>query len=290
MRPIALALLFALAACAVPARRAAVPPSQRRIVALMPSFVSDLISIGALRQIVGISSGNEDVAAVRDVPLVADYAGVDVERLVALRPDVVVAIPAQTRFLLPLRRLRIDVEALPDETYADIFTDLRRLGELSGHERAAASEIARLQRTTALLHAHAPHMSRPPSVFVVLGTQPIWTAGADSYIGTLITLAGGRDAAGDLPLDYDEYSAEALLRAQPDAIVSDPSTQLASVLGREPWRSLRAVQRGRVYIVPNASILERPGPQYVRGLAWLIGVLAEATLPAPADASPRTTP
>jgi ABC-type Fe3+-hydroxamate transport system substrate-binding protein len=284
VRRIAIVLLFALAGCAAPGYRTAVPPSQRRIVALMPSFVSDLISIGARRQIVGISSGNERVAAVRDVPIVADYESVDVERLVALRPDVVAAIPAQMRFLLPLRRLHVDVELLPDETYADIFTDLRRLGELSGRERAADAEIARLQRATAALRARAPHFARPPSVFVVIGTQPIWTAGAGSYIATLLALAGGRDAAGHLPIAYGEYSAEALLRAQPDAIVSDPSTQLASVLGREPWRSLRAVQRGHIYIVPNASLLERPGPQYVRGFAWLIATLRRLS-PQSAEAS-----
>jgi vitamin B12 transport system substrate-binding protein len=248
-------------------------PAQRRIVALIPSFVEDLIAVGALHQIVGVSSGTEDIARVRDVPRVASFSSVDVERIVALQPDVVVAIPAQMRFLLPLRHLHVDVEQLPDDSYADIFTDLVRLGELSGHERAALREIARLRRTTARLRAQEHRFSHPPSIFVVLGTQPIWTAGSNSYIGTLIALAGGRDAAGDLSGNYGEYSAEALLRAQPDAIVSDPSTQLSGVLGREPWRSLRAVQLHHVYIIDDASLLERPGPRYVQGLAWLIGTL-----------------
>jgi ABC-type Fe3+-hydroxamate transport system substrate-binding protein len=269
----ALALLLALAACSqTPWHR--VPPERRRIVALMPSFVEDLVAIGAKRQIVGIAAGT-GLAVVRDVPRVADFASVDLERVVAVHPDVVVAIPAQLRLLEPLRKAGIRIVLLPDDSYASIFADLARLGALSGHEAAAAREIARLRARTARLRATEAHFAAPPSVFVVLGAQPIWTVGRDSYIGTLIALAGGRDAASRLGAAYGEYSAEALLEAQPDAIVTDPTTQLPSVLQREPWRSLRAVRDGRVFVIPDASLLERPGPRYVDGLAWLIARLHE---------------
>lgn len=236
----------------------------------MPSFVEDIVAIGASQQIVGVPTATGDIPTVRRVARVADFASVDAERIVALRPDVVVAIPAQMRFLVPLQGAGIDVEQLPDDAYADIFFDLRRLGAITGHERAAAAEIVGLERTTARLRAQARHFAYRPSVFVVLGTQPIWTVGNDSYIATLIAIAGGRNAASDLGSAYGEYSAEALLRAQPDAIVTDPSTQIRAVLGHEPWRSLRAVRLHRVFVITDASLIERPGPRYVEGLAWLV--------------------
>ncbi len=269
MRRCALLLLAALAACsASPSLRAL--PQRPRIVALMPSFVEDLVGIGAAKQIVGVSTATDDIAAVRSVPRVADFASVDAERIVALHPDLVVAIPAQMRFLVPLQSAGIDIETLPDETYADVFSNLQRLGVLSGHGVAAAQLVKSLRAQTARLEASEVHWQRPPSVFVVIGTQPIWTVGNSSYIATLLRLAGARNAAGALRSAYGEYSAEALLRAQPDAIVTDPSTQLASALGREPWRSLRAVRLGYVFVIKNAALLERPGPRYVEGLAWLI--------------------
>ena len=239
----------------------------------MPVFVDDLVAIGATRQIVAVSTGTDDIPEVRNVPRVADYASVNAERIVALHPDVVVAIPAQMRFLVLLQRAGIDIEQLPDAHYNDIFSNLRKLGEIAGREQAASAEIASLQRQTARLRANVSHSSRVPSVFVVLGVQPIWTVGSDSYIATLIALAGGQNAAQLGSSDYGEYSAEALLRGQPDAIVTDPSTQLQSVLDKEPWRSLRAVQLHRVFVIPDASLLERPGPRYVKGLAWLIARL-----------------
>lgn len=270
----ALALLLALAACAPQAPRTSVPPAQRRIVALMPSFVEDLVRVGATKQIVGVSTATDDIPAVRDVPRVADFASVDAERIVTLRPDVVVAIPAQVRLLAPLQQAGIRIVALDDDSYASIFTDLARLGQLSGHEDAARRTIASLRAQTARVRAEVPRNGRRPSVFVVLGVQPIWTAGASSYIGTLLALAGARDAATGVG-NYGEYSAEALLHAQPDALVTDPSTQLAAALGREPWRSLAAVRRHRVFVIPNAALLERPGPRYVQGLTWLVEELGQ---------------
>ncbi len=271
----ALAFLLSLAACA-PLQHRTVAPQQRRIVALMPSFVEDLVAIGAAGQIVGVAAGT-GVPAVRGVERVADYASVDVERIAALHPDVIVAIPAQMRFLSPLVHAGFDVRTLPDDSYASIFIDLARLGAITGREHRAALEIARLRLATERLRATETHFRTPPSVFIVIGAQPIWTVGSGSYIARLVSLAGGRDAATRLGGAYGEYSAEALLQEQPDVIVSDPSTQLTTVLGREPWRSLRAVQRRRVFIIRDASLLERPGPRYVEGLAWLIACLRAAS-------------
>jgi len=120
-----------------------------------------------------------------------------------------------------------------------------------------------------VLTARVQRFARHPSLFVVLGVSPIWTAGSDSYISKLIELAGGLNAAGDLHAAYGQYSTEALLRDQPDLLVVDPATRLDSITDREPWRSLRAVQRHQVYSV-NPDILERPGARYNEGLRWLL--------------------
>ncbi|HLX26640.1 MAG TPA: ABC transporter substrate-binding protein, partial [Candidatus Cybelea sp.] len=129
--------------------------------------------------------------------------------------------------------------------------------------------IARLQRRTAQLTAQTKSYRRQPSVFVVLGSGPIWTAGEGSYITTLIGLAGGSNAANDLRTAYGEYSPEALVRRQPDLLVADSAIHLEASFDREPWRSLSAVRTGRVYTV-NPDLIERPGPSYNDGLQWLI--------------------
>ena len=244
-----------------------------RVVALVPSLVEDLCAIGAARQLAGVSSATRDVPCAKGVPVVGDFASVDVEKIVALHADLVVAIPAQAHLVEPLRHAGIDVELLDDDSYADIFADIAALGRLTGRAPQAAALNRSLEAQTARLIA-GRHFKRTPSVFVALGTGPIYTCGPTSYIARLIALAGGRNAVTTLPGAYGEYSAEALLRLQPDAIVTDPSVGLNAVLDREPWRSLRAVRSHHVLILHDAALLERPGPRYNEGLRWLIERLA----------------
>ncbi|MGB8796540.1 MAG: ABC transporter substrate-binding protein, partial [Candidatus Aquilonibacter sp.] len=170
----------------------------------------------------------------------------------------------------------------PDDSYDDIFTDLQTLGQLTGHVAQARAEIAALKSETARLRATVAHRAYRPSVFIALGTGPIWTVGPSSYIGHLIELAGGRDAAADLPSPWGEYSDEALIRAQPDAIVAGHDTDLTSVQTREPWRSLRAVHEGHVFAITDPRVenaLMRPGPHYNEGLRWLIERLSSLSTP-----------
>ncbi|MEO6836560.1 MAG: helical backbone metal receptor, partial [Candidatus Tumulicola sp.] len=263
--------LALLAACAAPpqSKNAAIGTTRARIVALVPFVADDLYAIGGDARLVAVSAFTDEPRA-RNLPRVADFTSIDAERIVALHPDVAVGIPSQARLVDPLRRAGIGVVLLPDDAYADIFTNLRTIGSLCGRTTEAGAAVARLQRTTMLLHARTRAFVRHPSVFVVLGNGPIWTAGSTSYIATLVALAGGVNAAGDLHAAYGQYSAEALLRAQPDVLVTDPAIHLDAVLDREPWRSLRAVRLGHVYTVDPAAIVERPGPYYNEGIRWLV--------------------
>jgi iron complex transport system substrate-binding protein len=249
------------------------PPPQRRIVSLIPSLTEDLFAIGAGAQVVAVDQISTQLPQARKLPIVGNFSSINTERIVVLHPDVVVGIPAQDRLLLPLARAGIHRTLLKDDSFDDLFSDLEVLGSLSGHTERARTLQKQLHERTAQL-TRSIHYKRAPSVFVVLDTNPIYTAGRPSYISTLIRLAGGRNAADNLPVAYASYSAEALLRLQPDIIITDPSTRLQNVLQNEPWRSLRAVSAHHVFIVDPADILERPGPRYNEGLAWLIAHLA----------------
>jgi iron complex transport system substrate-binding protein len=253
-----------------------------RIVTLIPSFAEDVVAIGARSELVGISKFSQDVPNSAALPVVGDFAAVDAERIIALHPDVVAGIPSQASLVAPLQRAGIRVVLIPDDSYNDIFRDLRVLGDLTGRRAAARMEIAHLQNETARLVATVPRRANHPSVFVALGTGPIWTVGPQSYVGHLIELAGGIDAASDLHAAWAEYSEEALLRAQPDVIVGGHDTDLSGVLSREPWRSLHAVREGHVFAISDPRIdnaLFRPGPNYNEGLRWLIERLSSLSTP-----------
>ncbi len=263
IRAASLVALICLVACATRA------PLQRQggIVTLVPSFADDAYAIGAGARLAAVSAYTDDPRA-KELPRVADAQTVDVETIVTLRPRVVVGIPAQARSVQPLRRAGLRVVLLPDDAYDSIFSDITTIGALAGRRAQAAAVVRRLRAETAALERRTTSYRRRPSVFVVLSSAPIWTAGSSSYIAALIARAGGSDAA-TMSAAYGEYSAEALLAQQPDVIVADRSAQLPSLLTREPWRSLRAVGRHRVYEI-DSDLLERPGPRYNDAIRWFI--------------------
>ena len=235
----------------------------------MPVFADDLCAMGDNAKIAGVSQYTKSKSCAQNAPEVANFASVDSEKIVALHPDAVVAIPAQRRLTVALQRANIPVIFLGDDSYADIFSDIDSMAALTGDRQAARALKSRLQARTQTLRA-SEHFSKHPAVFVVLQAQPIWTVGPQSYISTLLQMAGARNAATQLPRAYAQYSAEALIRLQPDAIVAGSDTQIESLLDREPWRSLHAVQRKHIYVLQDPAILERPGPDYNEGLRWLI--------------------
>ena len=269
-------LLLALAACGARSAQSvprAIPSGETRIVSLMPSLTEDLIALGAGKQLVAVDEFSGAMPGLEHLPRVGDFSSVASERIVQLHPDVVVGIPSQERLLQPLRQAGIQTQLLRDDSFEDIFRDLKVLGAASGHAAQENALEKKLRSQTAAL-ARSAHFSHHPSVFVVLDTSPIYTTGRSSYIATLIRLAGGRNAADGLTAAYAPYSSEALLRSQPDVLITDGSTGLAAALQAEPWRSLRAVQLHHVYVVEPREILERPGPRYNEGLQWLIAHLA----------------
>ncbi len=240
-----------------------------RIVSLIPSLTEDLCTIGAAKQLVGVSQFSSGIPCAKGLPEVNDASSVDAEKVVALHPALVVGIPSQARAVSALQRAGIKVALLRDDSYADLFNDISKLGVLSGHRAQADALIANLRAKTKQLQA-SEHFARRPSVFVVLQTNPVWTVGPHSYISSLISLAGGRNAVTSLPQSYAQFSGEVLLRLEPDALLAARDAQLEQNLGREPWRSLQAVRAKRLLIVPDPDLLYRPGPRYNEVLSWLI--------------------
>jgi iron complex transport system substrate-binding protein len=270
-RALALFLAAAFALTPTPSRS---QPVAHRVVSLIPSLTEDLFALGAGADVVGVSEYSDYPAAAKKLPHVASYTSVDAERIVAMHPDLIVGDYSQESTIQPLLRAKLHVELFHEDSVTEVYAVVQRLGVFLGREAQADALVANMRTTSARLMQHLDR-SHAKSVFVVLDIAPIYTVGKQSYINTLIEMAGGRNAA-DVRQAYGRYTAEAVLALQPDVIVVDPAVGFQSVENREPWRSLRAVQRGNVEMIPDPGILLHPSPRYNLGLKWLIDVLARA--------------
>lgn len=291
MRPLALALSAALAFLAAAAGLAAAPirvvdddgrslelaQPARRIVSLAPHATEMLFAAGAGPAVVGVAAHSDHPEAARKLPRVADAAMIDLENVVALAPDLVVAWPyTAPQQLAALRALRIPVFFSNPRTIGGIAGDIEKLGALAGTEAQAAKAAAALRGRLAALKAKYAG-TRPLSVFYEIWNRPLYTVGGRHLISEAIALCGGRNIFAGLALPAPEVNLEAVIAAAPQVIIGadDAGGRPAWLAEWSRWPDLPAVRDGNV-LVANGDLLHRPGPRFVDGVASLCDLLAAA--------------
>lgn len=239
----------------------------RRIVSLAPHLTELLFAAGAGDRVVGAVAYSDFPAAARQVPRIGDSAQLDLERIVALKPDLLVVWRDgnSAQQLERLAALKLPVYASEIHRMADIETTLQRLGTLAGtrdtadaRAHAFAGEIAQLR---------TQYAQRPPlKVFYQIWHRPLLTVNGRHLISEALSICGGRNLFGGLPLLTPTVSEEAVLQADPDAIVTgsvDPNGP-DNLDGWRRLRSLRAAREGHLFVV-NPDTLHRPSPRMADG-------------------------
>jgi len=273
------ALMLLLAALFVPARdaagAAAKPP--RRVVSLAPSLTEMVFALGAGDALVGVTSYCNYPVATKRIPKIGGMqdGSVDMERVLELKPDLVVSIGEGQRSTVDsLRRLGLRVEVVPSKSFDDVFGAIARMGGLLARETAAKRLTAALRRRIERVRQAVAPLSREqrPRVFYQVWDRPLMTATRNTLIGRLIELAGGVNVFGDLPGHFVQVSPEAVLKRNPQAIVAPDhhTTRVdARSLAELPGFShLEAVRRGRILIL-DGDLVSRAGPRIADALELL---------------------
>lgn len=227
-------LLLALMACEgsdpPPARVDSASDAPRRIVSLVPSVTRMIVELGAGHRLVGRT--DYDTAPPLDtLPSVGGGLNPSLERLVSLRPDLVVRFQSDTDVETPARLDEIGIAhlAVRADTIADVRSVVRRLGRLLDETARADSLIGVLDRE--LERVREATVGRTPvrAAFVLGGTPP-WVAGPHTFVDELITLAGGVNAFADLERPYAGVSPEVFRARDIDVILLGPGTDLPDAL------------------------------------------------------------
>lgn len=263
------AAVGAIAVLTAPAMAAAA--EKQRIVTLAPSLTEIAYAVKCGPQLIADTTFDDYPAAAQSLPHVADLVNVDLERLSVLHATKVLALHDQEREAAPIvSRLRIPVLYLANRNIDDVFSDISDVGRVCG----AASEAAKLSKAMrariAAVAARAARYKDKPRVFFLIDL-PGFTAGSQSFLDDLIRLAGGVNAAGSIRQAYPNVSSESVLAMDPQVLIIGKAVQVGPhVLEQEPWRSISAVKKGRIFRPPSDDIIERDGPRIVEGLEWLV--------------------
>jgi iron complex transport system substrate-binding protein len=240
----------------------------RRIVSVAPHLTELLFSAGAGDRVVGAVAYSDHPEAARRIPRVGDSAQLDVERILALRPDLIVVWHHGTPALQlqRLRRLGIPLYAGESRTMAGIASTLRRLGALTGTAATAEAGAAAFEQQVGALRRQ--YAGRTPlRVFYQIWPQPLMTVNGQHLISEALRLCGARNVFADLGAFTPTVSAEAVLAADPEVIVTG-STDPAGGDNLDQWRQLRAT-RQRALLTVNPDTLHRSSDRIVDGVREL---------------------
>ena len=255
-----------------------------RIVSLAPSITEMLYAIGAGGQVAGVTQFCDFPPDAAKKPKVG-YANPNLESLVALQPDLILA---PKEFLKPdllaaLENVRIPLFILSGETVDAIFSHMQTIGRMTDHQAEAAALVMDVRRQIAAVTQRV--QGQPPvRVLYVLNSQPLITVGPGSFIDQLIRLAGGRNIAAKSGVSYPRLSMETVLAEDPEVLVF-PVGQAEGISESEQhawrqWSGMSAIKHARTHQI-SADLLNRPGPRIGQALEQL-AVLLHPSLPEPA--------
>jgi iron complex transport system substrate-binding protein len=249
-------------------RRSVLPQKIDRIISLAPNLTEIVYAVGAGDRLVGRTRYCDYPAEAKQVAEVGDTMTPSVERIIALKPQIVLVSTASQleAFTNQLSAQQIAVYVTDPQSLDDVFRSIQTLGDLFSEHERAASVVAGLRKRADAVDA-ATRAAKPVKVFYQVAGEPLYTIGRDAFTTDLIRRAGGTSVTADVPGAFPRFSDEAALASKPEAIIlptggpmGEANSTVVSALKNSP-----AVLSGRVYKI-NGDLLSRPGPRLVDGL------------------------
>ena len=258
MRRYWLAVLLALSAQALAAER---------VVSLAPSLSEIVAELGAANVLVGVLDGGDRPAALAHVSSVGHYGQLDMERLLSLKPDLILLWPSSVGPAQreQLQRLNIPVYVAEPHSLEQLTTQVQAIAEQLGRAEAGRQLAAQLRQRLVELRQRYQR-AEPLRVFYQVWDQPLYTVGGGQIISDALTVCGARNVFDDLKLPAPQVSIESVLQRDPEMILVGDQAQKAA------WKVWPTMAE-RVRQVPDKG-LERPSGQMLEAVGRLCQVIA----------------
>jgi len=255
-------------------------PAQR-IVSLAPSLTELIYAAGAFEKLVGVAEYSDFPPAAKELPIVGRFDILDIERIVQLNPDLVVAWQSGNprTSVNRLRKLGLPVYIAEPKSLASIPFHIERLALLAGTKLRAEESINGFRQKLKALHNQFSHQS-PVTTFYQVWDVPLITAGGNELIDDIIRLCGGRNVFANIKRVTPKVSREAVLERNPEVIIAsgmdiERPEWLDDWLR---WPSINAVANNNLFFVPP-ELVQRHTPRALQGAAQICSQLDQARQP-----------
>jgi len=241
------------------------------VVSLSPSNTELLHAIGAQELMVGRTSYCDYPTSTQDIPSIGSLFPPDFERILSVRPNLVVMSNGNTKVRDRLRRLNIPVIVIHPKTVDDIADSMRRLGVAVGYETRAEHAAQAFEKRLMQLSKKGQGAI---SVLYEVASKPMRIPGQTTFLADLIRHAGGIPIGHADQGDWPMVNREWVLTRNPDVMLVTEQKRIKALNHpTHPLRNLSAVKAGTVYVVPDPDLFVRPGPRVLDAIRWLINTL-----------------
>ena len=256
-------------------RRVTVSRPAQRVISMAPHATELLFAAGGGARVVGAMNYSDYPEAAKKIPLVGSNSQIDMERVLSLKPDLIVVWHTgnTARQIAQIERLGVPVFHSEPRRLGQVADNIERLGQLLGTGQAAQAAAQAYRNRLAGLQARYGRRS-PVTVFYQIWDQPLYTLNDAQIASDAIRVCGGRNVFGGLKVVAPEVSLEAVLAADPEAIMAgkryDPANPGLKLW--QPYKNMTAVKRGNLLTV-DGELLTRPGPRVIDGAQQLCEAL-----------------
>ncbi len=258
-------------------RKISLAGDPQRVVALAPSITEIIFALGREDRLKGVTMFSDYPAAATRLPRVGSYVHLDVEKIVALEPDVCIAVkdgnPLES--IKQLEGLGIDVYAVHPTDLGSVMETTLEIGRLLNATERAQALVRDMSSRIERVKARVAQTTNRPRVFFQIGLAPIVAVGTRTHIHELIKTAGGENLSQG-PAAYPRFSWEQILALGPEVVIVTSMARVKAFDKVEAqwntWSSLPAVRDNRVHVV-DSNIFDRPTPRMVEGLELLVQLL-----------------
>jgi iron complex transport system substrate-binding protein len=242
-----------------------ITPSPQRIVSLAPGITETLYELGLEAEIAGVTSYCNWPPRARLKPRIGGFTNPSIEKIVSLKPDLIIATADGNRkdTVKQLERIGLAVYVTNPSDTEKILKSILHIGEITNRSNAAGKLVAKLRRRLNNISSQTKNKSRP-RIFFQIGLEPVITAGGGTLINEVIDRAGGVNIARNDTARYPRYSAEGIMAGLPDIILFAPMAndkEFAAV--KNFWREygeIPAVKNNKIYPI-NTDLISRASPR-----------------------------
>ncbi|NLI13646.1 ABC transporter substrate-binding protein [Pelotomaculum propionicicum] len=256
-------------------RQVTIKEAPQRIVSLAPAITETLFALGLGDKVVGVTNYCDYPAEAKTKAKVGGFSTPSAELVVAAKPDLVLAPKINENYVPQLEQAGLTVVTIESLNLPQVLENIRLIGQVTGASEAANSLTADMQQRIEEITTKVGGLTdeQKPAVYFEIWPDPLTTGGSKSFVNSLITMAGGKNIAGDVEQDWVNLSPEMVLARDPKVAIlchhGSSQQTVEEFKSRKGWEQVSAIKNNRVGLVSDENTVVRTGPRVVEGFEYM---------------------